>query len=352
MKILYFSRGYTPHDYRFLSAIVEGGHEAIFLRLLPELSSEKRPIPTGVQLITGRFDKNLVRVKPDLVHTGPLDDCGYIAAQAGFHPLVQMSWGSDILWEAKRRKSVRRRVQIALKHADVVIGDCQAVRRTVNKYGVGLNRAITFPWGVDLIRFKPSGGAGRIRQKLGWENNFVLIHVRSWETLYDPLTVVRAFALAVKQNKNIRLLMLGTGSLAPKVRSAFKSAAIEKFVYFPGQVGYDDLPQYFRAANLYLSASQSDGSSVSLMEAMASGLPVIASDIPGNREWVNSKNGWLFPSKDFHKLSQLIVKAAYSESLMRLGNYSRKVAARKADWNKNKQGLFNAYRLASRLVDK
>jgi glycosyltransferase involved in cell wall biosynthesis len=88
------------------------------------------------------------------------------------------------------------------------------------------------------------------------------------------------------------------------------------------------------------------------MEAMASGLPVIASDIPGNREWVNSKNGWLFPSKDFHKLSQLIVKAAYSESLMRLGNYSRKVAARKADWNKNKQGLFNAYRLASRLVDK
>jgi glycosyltransferase involved in cell wall biosynthesis len=281
-----------------------------------------------------------------------LDDCGYIAAQFGFHPLVQMSWGSDILWEIKRSKSIRRRVHLALKHADVVIGDCQAVSRAVIKSGVASKRVVVFPWGVDLTRFKTTGGNGRIRRKLGWEKNFVLLYVRSWESLYDPLTAARAFALAAKQNKDIRLLMLGTGSLVPKVRSVFRRAAVEKLVYFPGRVDYDNLPPFFRAADLYLSTSQSDGSSVSLMEAMASGLPVIASDIPGNREWVNSKNGWLFPSKDFHKLSQLIVKATYSESLMKLGNFSRKVAARKADWNKNKQGLFNAYRLASRLVDK
>ena len=47
-----------------------------------------------------------------------------------------------------------------------------------------------------------------------------------------------------------------------------------------------------------MSASLSDGSSVSLMEAMASGLPVLVSDIPGNREWVTEENGWLFAVND------------------------------------------------------
>ena len=58
-------------------------------------------------------------------------------------------------------------------------------------------------------------------------------------------------------------------------------------VHFGGQVGYDNLPLYYGASDLYLSASHSDGSSVSLMEALASGLPVLVSDIPGNREWIS-----------------------------------------------------------------
>ena len=55
----------------------------------------------------------------------------------------------------------------------------------------------------------------------------------------------------------------------------------------------------YRAADLYLSASHSDGSSVSLMEALGCGLPVLVSDIPGNREWVtDGEQGWLFPDGD------------------------------------------------------
>jgi glycosyltransferase involved in cell wall biosynthesis len=164
------------------------------------------------------------------------------------------------------------------------------------------------------------------------------------------LTVAKAFIRAAKQNTNIRLLMLGTGSLAPNVRRLFKRAAFTKLVYFPGQVGYDKLPEYFRAADVYLSASHSDGSSVSLVEAMASGLPAIVSDIPSNREWVNSKNGWLFPVKKHRELTELILKASHSVGIERLGKHSRRIATKKANWNRNKKVLLNAYKHALQVA--
>ena len=59
-------------------------------------------------------------------------------------------------------------------------------------------------------------------------------------------------------------------------------------------ISQERLPDYFRAADLYVSCSLSDGSSVSLFEAMATGLPVVVTEAPGNHEWVlTSDNGWL-----------------------------------------------------------
>src|SRR3989304_6107764 len=186
MRILYFSRGYTPHDHRFLSAITEAGHEAVFLRLNPDSATETRRLPKGVKPVRGSLRTVISQVKPDLVHAGPLPDCGYLAAKSGFHPLVQMSWGSDLLWAAKRDSGARHRMCVAIENADVVIGDCKAVRQAATKFGAHTSRIVTFPWGVDLTRFKPVGGDGGIRARLSWQKNFILLPLRAWEPPYDP----------------------------------------------------------------------------------------------------------------------------------------------------------------------
>lgn len=347
MKILYFSRGYTPHDHRFLASITESGHEAIFLRLQPDFVMETRRLPTGVRTASGKLNDVISRFKPDLLHAGPLPDCGYQAAKSGFHPLVQMSWGSDVLWEAKKKTGTRSRVRFALKHADVVIGDCKAVKQAVVNLGAKADRVVTFSWGVDLAQFKPTGRDEGIRAKLGWQNRFVLLHLRAWEPLYDPLTVAKAFVRAARQNPNFRLLMPGDGSLSSKLRWIFAEAGLQNRVHLPGQITFSDLPDYYRGADIYVSASLSDGSSVSLMEAMACGLPALVSDIPGNREWVKSgKQGWLFPTKKAAVLSKLILKAAGSRHLPTMGKQARNTAIARADWAKNKPGLNKAYELA------
>ena len=347
MKVLYFSHSYTPHDHRFLSAIAEAGHRVFFLRLDDRKTTEKRPLPKGVQQVSGPVKSVVSKIKPDLIHAGPLSDCSYQAAKTGFHPIVQMSWGSDILWNAQRNAGARKKVRFALDHADALIGDCQAVRRAATKYGFPKEWIVIFPWGIDLAKFSPRGSDGGLRKKLDWQNKFVLLHLRAWEPLYDPLTVARSFVSAARENTRLRLLMPGGGKLMAKVVNLFRKAGMLDRVHFPGQIPQNELPTYFRTSDLYLSASLSDGSSVSLMEALACGTPALVSDIPGNREWITSgKQGWLFPIKDVFALSKAILEAENSDRLEGMAKQARILAEQKANWAKNKHFLLQAYELA------
>lgn len=347
MKILYFSRSYSPHDFRFLSAIIENKNKAFFLSLAKGSSSEKRPLPKGVQQVSGSLQTVIAKVKPELIHAGPLPDCAYQVAKSGFHPFIAMSWGSDILWDAVQHASTRKRIQFTLDKTDLVIGDCQSVKRAVEKNGVSNKRIIIFPWGVDLKKFQPKGKDGGMRSRLGWQRNFVILHLRAWEPLYDPMTVIRAFITAAYKNPELRLLMPGDGSLQGNIKRALSRADLQDRVHFPGRIPQKELPNYFHASDVYTSAALSDGSSVSLMEALACGIPALVSDISGNIEWVQpSKQGWLFPVKNEDKLTELMLRASSSKRLTEMGDRARKTAEHKADWNKNKKLLNLAYKIA------
>jgi glycosyltransferase involved in cell wall biosynthesis len=178
--------------------------------------------------------------------------------------------------------------------------------------------------------------------------------------LYGVETIARAFVLAAQQRPELRLVMLGNGSQAGRLRQIL--SAVEKLpqddqanvhrVLTPGQIGYADLPRYYRSADLYLSASYSDGASISLLEAMACGCPALVSDIPGNREWVTpGENGWLFPPGDANALAQAILHAVEQRSeLPRMGAAARRTAEARADWNQNFPQLLRAYQLALKTL--
>jgi glycosyltransferase involved in cell wall biosynthesis len=349
MRVLYFSRAYTPHDHRFLTAIAEAGHQPFFLKLITNQASDKRALPEGTEELhwTGSLRKLVADIKPDLIHAGSLDTCSYLAAKRDFHPLVQMSWGSDILHYAKRNPFIRARVTYALKKGDALICDCETVQRSAEQLGFPADRIVSFPWGVDLKRFSPTGADAGLRKKLGWQSMFVLLHLRSWEDLYDPETVVRGFLRAAASEPRLRLLMPGAGSLEPRVKTIVARSGLQDRVHFAGHISQDELPAYYRAADLYLSGSLSDGSSVSLMEGLASGLPALVSDIPSNREWIHSgKEGWLFKAGNEKDLADKILSAMNNKKLKTISAQARKTAQDRANWTRNKKGLDAAYKLA------
>ncbi len=366
MRVLYFSRDYTSHDHRFLAALTGAGHQVHYLRLETGGAREDRPLPAGVQALAWRdaarpfrwwdwpgllagVRRLLQQVQPDLVHAGPIQSCAFPVAAAGFRPLIAMSWGSDLLVGARRGLG-RWLARYALRRASLTFADCETVKQKGMELGVPQDRIVVFPWGVDLAHFAP-GEAADLRERLGWERAFVVLSTRTMERLYGVDVLVEGFIRAARANPDLRLLLLGEGSLRRRLEAELETAGMKDRARFAGQVGFDSLPAYFRAANLYVSASHSDGSSISLLEAMACGLPALVSDIPANREWVQpGENGWLFADGDPAALAEGLLQAAEAGAALRaMGKRARAVAEARADWPRNAARMLQAYQQAVAL---
>jgi glycosyltransferase involved in cell wall biosynthesis len=364
VRVLYFSPRVTPHDLRFLNALAATEHTIYTLQMEDtEGSSHLQPPPQSVERIPWphkpggsrqsypemrRIVKKIVaELKPDVLHAGPLHESAFLCALARVQPLVSMSWGSDLLWQARRSRWTRWMIAHTLKHTTVFTADCQAAADEAARYGFPREKMVLFPWGVDLTHFSPQGSAP-IREELGWQDKFVILSLRSWEPVYGVEHVVKGFIAAARENPHLRLLLLGGGSQAAAVRAPLIDAGMQEKVHFGGRIGLAELPAFYRAADLYVSGSFSDGSSVSLMEALACGLPALVSDIEGNREWVEEgKQGWLFPAGDAEAVKRAMLAACEKRAgLAALGDNARKAAEERADWSKNFPKLLDAYALA------
>ncbi|MBN2677082.1 MAG: glycosyltransferase [Anaerolineaceae bacterium] len=364
MRVLYFQRDDTVHDRRFLDVLSRMPVEIFALRLENDTTrtNDWHP-PHNIKYVS--FTKNdkfrwrneatvvsdlqriFREIKPDVVHAGPVDLCGFLAARAGMQPLISMSWGYDLLVNAVRSMKARWRVQYALKQTRVLLTDCQTVSDKAVTLGYATDPIVTFPWGVDLQVFHPSTDR-KIHQTSYDPDHIVLLSTRSMEQQYGCDVITESFIHLARNDKRLQLIMLGDGSQRQKIIQKISLAGMAKRVRFVGTVPEFEMPSYFHACDLYISASHSDGSSVSLLQAMACGLPPLVSDIPGNREWVSAgENGWLFVDGDSDSLANKILEAANSPKLRKLyGAASRKIVETRADWGHNSARLMDAYRMA------
>lgn len=366
MKILYFTRDYTTHDRQFLEKLASSPHDIFFLRLEDDgLAYEQRPVPDRVKTIQWRggsapsrcvtdwlglmagFERVLADVRPDLVHAGPIQSCGFLSALAGFRPLMLMSWGSDLLVDAERDAAHSWITRFTLEHSDYLVCDCDAVREKAQQLcQYPDQRIVQFPWGVDLTRFKPALDVAGHRLQLGIDGEFVVLSTRLWEDIYDIDTALEALRLARASNPGIKMVLLGDGSRAPEVRRFIDRHHLGSAVVLPGLIPHAKLPEYFRAADLYVSCARSDGSSISLLEAMASGLPVVVTDTPANREWIEpGSGGQLATTGEAPVFAEAILAMAGLDDSARqaMGARNRAVAESRADWHANIARLLSVY---------
>ena len=366
MRVLYFSKDYTSHDHRFLATLAQTDHQVFYLRLeRGPRQVEDRPVPSKITQIPWEGGKRpfrwqdtprllrglrgvIRRFKPDLIHAGPIQTCAFLAVLSGFQPILTMSWGFDLMQDADHNRWWQWVTRYVLCRTTFFTSDAEVTRDRAIAFGVPRQRTVVFPWGVDLQYFTPKRSRpptiGR-RQKA---REFVLLCNRSWEPRYGVDVLARAFVKAVHQRPEIYLMLLADGSQSNLLRQILTNGGVMERVHFGGRISQTKLPRYYHMADLYISASHVDGSSVSLMEALACGLPVLVSDIPANREWVtDGLNGWLFPDGDADTLAAAIVRSYDNrKKLAGIGHAARRVAEEKAEWTKNFQKLLDAYKLA------
>ena len=361
MRIIYFSKNYTPHDYRFLSSLSKTKHEIYYLKLEANTRQvEDRSVPSNVQQVlwaggqrefrwsdlprlTFDFRRLTKEIKPDLIHAGPIQTCAFIAVLSGFRPILTMCWGYDLVQDADRNSWMKWVTRYALKRSAYFVSDAQFTREKAISYGMNPENTIVFPWGVDIEHFVPKkeerGKKESANRKSSIQNHksFTLFCNRTWEEIYGVDVLAKAFVKVAASNPNVNLVLLGGGSHGARIRQILMNGGVMDRVHFGGQVTYADLPRWYQMADIYISPSHVDGSSVSLMEALACGLPCLVSDIPGNKEWiVEGENGWLFRDGNADDLAAKILHAIKNrKALKKIGETARSTAEQRADWKKN-----------------
>jgi glycosyltransferase involved in cell wall biosynthesis len=262
-----------------------------------------------------------------------------------------MSWGYDLMQDVHKNRWIERITKYVLRSSTFFTSDAQVTRDKAVAYGMNPERAITFPWGVNLDRFTPKDWLPTNDGKLITDHSFTIFCNRSWEPLYGIDVLAWAFVRAAQSRPGLSLMLLGGGSQGARIRQILLNGGVLERVTFGGQVSQAELPRWYHWADVYISPSHVDGSSVSLMEALACGLPCLVSDIPGNREWVTEgHNGWLFPDGDAEALATKILQAMDQRGkLPEIGRAARALAEERADWKKNSGILMQVYDRALQL---
>jgi len=120
---------------------------------------------------------------------------------------------------------------------------------------------------------------------------------------------------------------------------------IEKYVSFISEVPHEQVADFLANSDVYVSTSLSDSTSVSLLEAMASQLPVIVTDIEGNREWVkNGVNGFIIPTKNPKALAERLLQLLDNDEIIKkFGSTNRIIVEKKASYEQEMNKMEATY---------
>lgn len=169
-----------------------------------------------------------------------------------------------------------------------------------------------FPYAIDVDWFRQQSALNRkrrdeLRQQLGLApDDYVVLGVMKWNEREDPLTLLDAILKASLQIPNIKLLLVGDGTLKSEIQRRLVSSP-ERLVA-PGYAKYSDLPKYYALADIFVHPARSEPYGVSVQEAMACGLPVIVSDKVGAAADLLERgvNGDIFSVGDSDHLASLL----------------------------------------------
>jgi glycosyltransferase involved in cell wall biosynthesis len=295
-RILFFADASHVHTRRWVQSMAERGFDCV-------VATRRVGVIDGAEVITVRPGSDMSgwfqalpavralagRLAPQWIHGHYVTSYGlWAAACRGIAPVVLTAWGSDVLVTPRERGWRGRLVRLVLgwtlKRADLITADARDVLDEIARY------CVTAPmhevlWGVDTLRFRPAEATGAD------DTRFELISLRQWEPNYRIELVLRAFAALRAKRPSLRtgLTLLGGGPLASGLQALAERLALDgEAVRFIGRLDDAGMVAALQRADVSISVPASDATSVAMLESMACALPVVASDLPANRPWIDA----------------------------------------------------------------
>jgi len=228
-----------------------------------------------------------------------------------------------------------------LRKADVLLSDGWGARSLPSMLGRPVENITK---GVDSNLFSPEGPS--VRGELGLDDAPVVLCVSRLVPIKNVALFVDALAVVRRRRPDVRGVVVGDGPLQSVLMQRASTLGVADATRFAGYVDQQDLPRWYRAADVFALSSDFDNSPNVVLEAMASGLPVVATDVGGVREFVDAPEGGTFvPKGDAEAMGAAIVSFVDEGAKRRnAGAFNRVRATTKFSWRTSAEQLLAAYR--------
>ncbi len=258
-----------------------------------------------------RLYRTFRSLRPAIVHTRNLAAVeAVVSAAAAFVPhRVHGEHGRDVQDPDGRRRKYRwlRRALAPMVDRYVAVSR-ELEHYLVSDVGVRASKVVRITNGVDAERFHPAERRPEAPVTIG--------SVTRMQEVKDPLTLARAFVQLLKRGVDARLVLVGDGPLLPEVQEVLRSAESSGRANFVGT--RQDVPELLRSFDVFALSSRVEGISNTILEAMATGLPVAATRVGGNAELVeDGVTGTLVPPRDPDALAEALARYAADTRLRR-----------------------------------
>jgi len=324
MKVLLFSDPSSSHTIKWANGLAERGIEVVvygFSTFSKINYSDQIRVATSSRIgdetkakQDGAFEKiayfsllseikNVIEFeKPDILHAHYGSSYGLIGALSGFHPFIVSYWGSDLFTFAKKNIFCKYLTKLVCIKSDAITVTSHYLADELKKYTY--KNAFVIPFGIDLNKFKFK------ERSIENSETIVIGIVKLLKDIYGIKILLDAFNLVLKKydaNK-IKLLIVGEGIKRNEYELMANKLGISKFVEFTGLVHPTNIMDYYDKIDLAVFPSYEESFGVALLEAMACGIPVIASNIAAFKEiFKDGDVGDLVPPQDAKGYAERII---------------------------------------------
>lgn len=258
----------------------------------------------------------LRRLRPDVVHTCNIAALEFqpVAALAGVPCRIHAEHGWDVSDPdgSNRNYQRLRRFYRHFVHQFIAVSP-QLYDYLLNKISVSPQRLHLIANGVDTQVFYPRAVDTKLPVGFPFsrEQHFVIGTVGRLETIKNHMLLIEAFIALHQQHRerasHARLAIVGAGPLGPSIQARITEAGLDAYVWLPGT--RNDIPDVLRAFDCFVLPSLAEGTACTLQEAMATGLPIIATAVGGSPDVLeHGRLGCLVPSGDGHALQAALLE--------------------------------------------
>ncbi len=339
MRLCFISNPNSTHTRRWTSWFARRGHTVCLLADVPiqEPWSEVPVIDLSKIIFAPiiRFPvwaiwlrRFLHQWRPDILHAHRVNSAGWLAAASGFHPLAITPWGSDLYQLSHQTHLARWLAHYVLARADLVTADALDLLKVAANYGANPACLHLIQWGVDLSHFHPGPADASLRTELGLGAGPVILSPRAINPIYNLDIIIHALPEVIAALPGAVLILRDYNTdldYKRRLEELITMLGLAKAVRWIERVEpYERVAGIYRLADVVVSVPTSDSTPVSILEALACGIPVITTDLPALREWLTpGVSGLMVSQRDPKELAsaliQLLTNVDLADRLSKIG---------------------------------